>query len=305
MLRPGIYPAAVTPFDESGRIDMPSVARLLAWFEAAGCQGAVLAGTNGEGASLGAVEKRDLLRTAMPLRGDLDLIMGVATSSTDEAVWLCKQAGNDGAKAVLLMPPYYFREATEEGNLRWFEHVLDRSPIPILVYNFPRRTGFTMTAEFLGRLAGHERFLGAKDSSGEAANIQSYAAALSGKLLFVGDETLLYEALEAGWSGSISGAANVLPMWLSQIEKDWRNGDRESANTKFELVLPVIKQLRSSPQPAVNKALLARHGVLSRPDLRPPLLPASREDQERVADSIESTLGLRFESPCHEVSTAT
>src|SRR4051812_1946026 len=107
VLERGIYPAAVTPFDEKGRVDILCVARLLAWFESNGCKGAVLAGTNGEGPSLSPVEKRDLLRDAMPLRGTLDLILGIATSSSDEAIWLCKQAGAVGAKAILLMPPYY------------------------------------------------------------------------------------------------------------------------------------------------------------------------------------------------------
>src|SRR5690242_13518793 len=121
MLFPGIYPAAVTPFDSKGRVDMVSMAKLLAWFESGGCAGAVLAGTNGEGPSLSAVEKRDLLKASMPLRGKLDLILGVATCSSDEAIWLCKQAANDGAAAVLLMAPYYFREASDAGIAEWFE----------------------------------------------------------------------------------------------------------------------------------------------------------------------------------------
>src|SRR5436305_4424299 len=113
VLERGIYPAAVTPFDEKGRVDILCVARLLAWFEAAGCKGAVLAGTNGEGPSLSATEKRDLIREAIPLRGKLDIILGIATSSLEEAVWSCNQAQNAGAVAALVMPPSYFREATE------------------------------------------------------------------------------------------------------------------------------------------------------------------------------------------------
>src|SRR5438270_11988307 len=113
VLKSGVYPAAVTPFDAKGRVDMVSVAKLLAWFEAGGCAGAVLAGTNGEGPSLSPVEKRDLLRDAkrsIPSppapsppegRGGLDLILGIATSSSDEALWLCKQATALGATAAL------------------------------------------------------------------------------------------------------------------------------------------------------------------------------------------------------------
>src|SRR5438132_298207 len=114
-IRRGCYPAAVTPFREDGEVDQPGMARLLAWFESQGCAGAVLAGTNGEGPSLSAIEKRDLLRAMMPVRGSIDLILGVATPSLSEAVWSCKQAAKIGAAAALVMAPGYFREATEQG----------------------------------------------------------------------------------------------------------------------------------------------------------------------------------------------
>jgi 4-hydroxy-tetrahydrodipicolinate synthase len=290
MLSNGIYPAAVTPFDEKGRIDLVSTARLLAWFEAGGCRGAVLAGTNGEGPSLSAVEKRDLLKAAMPLKGKLELILGIATSSTDEAVWLCRQAGNDGAVAVLLMAPYYFKEATEAGVAAWFELVMDRSPVPVLIYNFPQRTGFTISPDLLHRLSQHDNYGGAKDSSGLESNIAGYRAATGDKPLFVGNETLIFNALTAGWNGSISGASNAVPMWLSQIVKEF-NEDRESAETKFQLLLPVLNKLRSSPQPAMNKALLHAQGVLDRPDLRLPLLGVADKEVDDVLEVIKQQLG--------------
>src|SRR5690349_13881865 len=134
-MHPGLYPASVTPFDSEGQIDLPSLAKLLAYFEASGCRGVVLAGTNGEGPSLSAVEKRDLIREAMPTRGRLDVILGVATPSLEEAVWLNNQAAKAGAIASLVMPPGYFREASEEGVEGWFMQVLDRSKLPIIVYN--------------------------------------------------------------------------------------------------------------------------------------------------------------------------
>jgi len=297
-LNRGIYPAAVTPFDEKGRVDMTSVARLLAWFESNGCKGAVLAGTNGEGPSLGAVEKRDLLREAMPLRGSLDLVLGIATSSTDEAIWLGKQASTIGASAVLLMPPYYFREATECGVREWFETVISRAPLPVMVYNFPQRTGFTIRPELLQKLCAFENFVGAKDSSGDDSNLLSYKQAVGERTLFVGNETLIINALKAGWSGSISGAANVVPMWLSQLVQDWDGNGIESAQAKFEILLPVLKQLRSQAQPALNKAILKAFNVLSLADVRAPLTEADPNSVQQTLTLIEQALGL---SPSHKL----
>ncbi len=271
----GCYPASITPFLPSGEIDQPGMARLLSWFESHGCAGAVLGGTNGEGPSLSAVEKRDLLRAMMPVRGSLDLILGIATSSLSEAVWSCQQAAKAGAAAALVMAPSYFREATEEGIEAWFRELLDKTNLPVLVYNFPQRTGITFSADFLRRLSSHENFAGAKDSSGNEENLVSYAKALPGKTLFVGNETLLVKALDAGWTGTISGAANVLPQWLARIVREYPERD-----TAFNFILPAIEAIRKSPQPATHKAYLASIGVLDSAAMRLPLLPVENWPDE-------------------------
>jgi 4-hydroxy-tetrahydrodipicolinate synthase len=271
---PGVYPAAVTPLNERGELDLPGVARLLAWFASNGCRGAVIAGTNGEGPSLSAPEKRDLIRTAVSAGRPigLEIVLGVATGSLDEAIWLCRQAGDAGAEAALVMPPGYFREATDGGIRDWFLRVLDASPVPVLAYNFPKRAGVALSPELLGSLSSHERFLGAKDSSGEVVNLVACRQAVTDKLLYVGDETLLFQALEAGWTGTISGAANVLPRWLADIVAKYPD-DPEGAAAKFDFVLPAIRALRSVPQPATNKAVLQKWGVLSSSMVKLPLLP--------------------------------
>lgn len=283
MLSHGVYPAAVTPMDDQGQVDEASVARLLAYFEAAGCRGVVLAGTNGEGPSLSAYEKRDLLRTAERCKGRLDLILGIATPSLDEAKWSCQQAAKNGASAVLVMPPSYFRSATEKGVAAWFYRLADESPCPIIAYNFPKMTGFTMSAAFVADLAGHERIVGFKDSSGERANIEAYRRAVpEGKNLFVGDETLLLETLQAGWTGTISGAANCVPQWLAKVVADLDEA-------KFKILLPVIQAIRAQRQPAANKAVLHALGVIASPSPRLPLEP---ENPAEVLQALEEHLGI-------------
>lgn len=274
----GVYPASVTPFDEKGEIDFASISKLMAWFKAGGCPGIVLAGTNGEGPSLSALEKRDLVKGAVGLADGLEVILGVATPSLDEAVWLCKQSGSAGAHAVLLMPPAFFRDASVDGISMWFEAVFDKSPIPVLVYNLPQRTGITIPAETMARLSRHEKMLGLKDSSGNPENLAAYAQALSGsgKSMFIGDETLLVPALSAGWTGAISGAANVLPGWISQIVTEWAI-DRESAENKAALIEPALRAIRSCSQPAANKRMLFELGVLPSAEVRLPLISPTSE----------------------------
>ncbi|MBS1704812.1 MAG: dihydrodipicolinate synthase family protein [Armatimonadetes bacterium] len=290
----GVMPAMVTPFTESGEIDYPSVARLLAFFQAARCAGVVVAGTNGEGPSLAAVEKRDLIREAVALSNGLPILLGIATNALTEARWLAYQAAKFGAAGLLVMPPTYFK-VEESAMAAWLESLLDESPIPVLIYNFPKYNGFRISAEIFQRLAQHPQFAGLKDSSGERENLETYRSAL-GKdhRLFVGDETLLLEALEHGWSGSISGAANVVPQWLAQIVSEWGGPEsRASAECKFQLLSEVLSTIRSVPQPQVHKGVLKHWGVIGDAAVRLPLLAANADEELSVISILETQLGIR------------
>ncbi|HMS56862.1 MAG TPA: dihydrodipicolinate synthase family protein [Fimbriimonadaceae bacterium] len=283
-MKPGVYPASVTPLDDRGRVDHLSLARLLAYFEAAECTGVVLAGTNGEGPSLSAVEKRDLVGVASKLRGKLDLVLGVATPSLEEAVWLSNRAEDGGAVAILVLPPFFIRPASDSGMRDWFLNLLDRSKVPVIAYNFPAKSGFTLTTGFLESIRDHEMLIGVKDSSGEVANLSDFRRVLPTHHSFVGDETLLWEALEQGWSGSISGAANTLPAWVSRVV-------RERDNAAFELILPLIREIRKFPQPAMHKAMLKLRGVLTTDKVRLPLEPVDEAQAVEFIERIKSVVG--------------
>ncbi|MBN9503514.1 MAG: hypothetical protein BGO01_19360 [Armatimonadetes bacterium 55-13] len=286
----GVYPASVTPMNSDGSVDSPSLIRLLAHFKASGCKGAVLAGTNGEGPSLSSVEKRDMVRVSVPVFADFEIIVGIATASLPDAIWLSQQSHKAGASAALVMAPSYFREASVEGLCAWFESLFEESDLPVLVYNFPQRTGIEIGASMIERLAKHPQMIGLKDSSGNAANIRDYAKALEGtdKMMYVGNETLLWDALEAGWAGTISGAANCIAPWLAAVIQDYSEGNTESARTKFELTLKGIDALRGVPQPQINKAVLERMEILPNSSVRLPLQQAPIEQVTKAWADLES-----------------
>lgn len=282
-MTPILWPASVTPFDAHGQVDRGDLAKLIAWFRNAGCNGVVLAGTNGEGPSLSAVEKRDLVRTGVELSDGLPITLGIATPSLHEAKWLASQAGKAGAQHVLVMAPGYFQNCAESAILDWFRAVADAATCSVIAYNFPRYTGFTMTPDFVGRLAEHGNAVGFKDSSGEVANLATYRSAAPEALLLVGDETILPEAMTAGWNGSISGASNMVGNWLSQ----WLENPSEE---RWKLLESALKIIRKGPQPALNKAVLAELGVISRPDVR---LPLTSVDPAECLQVLRDRLGIR------------
>lgn len=284
----GVYPALPTPFDSKGRVDMISVARLLARAEAHGCQGVVFAGTTGEGSSLSAVEKRDLIRESISHRGPLQVILGLATNSLDEAIWLCKRAADFDCAAVLAMPPSFFRDATCEGGLAWMRALIQASPVPVLAYNFPKYMLHPFTAEALGYLGKLPMFAGCKDSSGTPENLGAFRTAVgSAPSLMTGRELLLPEAKHAGWNGTISGVASVLGNWVCEINKN----DAESAAAKVDLLKPIADALRDAGMTPCLKALLHAEGVLETPDMRLPLEPCNPDAVERVKELIHARLG--------------
>ena len=138
-------------------------------------------------------------------------------------------------------------------------------------------------------------FGGLKDSSGSFENLADYRHATKPEhALLVGNETLLLDALTAGWTGSISGAANLVPQWLSRIVLEWDDALlRESAKAKFQILKPVIEAIRSNGQPAMNKNVLEAWGVIADGAPRLPLQRPTQDSLATILTMLESTLGLR------------
>lgn len=259
------FTALVTPFDSRYRADEPALVRLLAWHEANGMDGVVIAGTNGEGPSLSGAEKRDLFQLACSSAGRLRIVAGLGTCALSEATWLARRAAEAGAEMLLVQAPFYFRSASEAGIEAFFDAVLSESALPALLYNHPM-TGFTLAPEMLTRLAEkHSSLAGVKDSSGDIELFRRYRQALPGKIVLVGDERLLLHSLHEGGNGTISGLANSMPHLISRQV-------RERSDALQQLIDEAVERLKRYPQPAVHKCVLNLLG-LPGGTLRPPLEP--------------------------------
>lgn len=276
----GAYTALVTPFGPDGEIDYPAVARLLAWHESEGMTGVVVAGTNGEGPSLSAVEKRDLVAFACKHAGSLQVLLGAGTCSLPEARWLCRQAANAGAAAALVLPPFYFK-AEERGIEAWFSALLAGSDLPIVIYNFPQTTGITLSPALVSRLFEFESAVGIKDSSGDRGLMEAYLehARAAGRAMLVGDERLLLDCLAGGGSGTISGLANSFPRLISrQVE--------ERSEALQSLINDAAANVKKHPTPAVHKVILNRRG-LPGGLVRPPLVDLGEASRAEVYGFLE------------------
>ncbi len=281
----GIFPPITTPFDRAtGEIAALPFRQNIERLLAAGVSGIVVAGSTGEAALLDADEQRRLVELARDAMTDgAWLIAGTGGESTRETIALSCAAAAAGADAVLVRPPSYFSAATSPATLvTHFRAVADASPVPVLIYNIPKYTHITLAPGLLQQLAGHERIIGVKDSSGDAKNVAAYRAAVPQWTIVVGGASLLFTALELGCQGGIVGVACYAPGLCVQLLREFERGNRAAAGALQERITPLDKEIVGKLGPAGVKAAMDAVGLYGGP-VRAPLAPVSDKDRERVS----------------------
>ncbi|MEN3002530.1 MAG: dihydrodipicolinate synthase family protein [Armatimonadota bacterium] len=278
-LHDGIYTALLTPFTETGEVDEPLFVRLLAFQEAAGVAGVVVAGTTGEGASLSVPEKVALYELASRTRGQLRIVAGILSCSLPEAIYLARNAARVGCDALMVAPPYYYR-ASLDGLIAFYRALLEETALPIILYNIPQLTRQPIPAALVEALLPFPNLLGIKDSSGDPESLQTYLGFAPRLKVWVGEEKLLLYALQHGGAGSISGLANVFPERLVTTFRAFHEG--READGLQQLIDEAADALDKFPAPANFKYALTLRG-LPLSHVRPPLRDLSEQEQNALA----------------------
>jgi len=290
----GVYAAAVTPLHDS-TLDLESVPHLMAFLAARGCHGAVLFGTTGEGPSFSPAEREALMRCARQAREALPgfrLIAGTGTPSLSETVDLTKLAFDLGFDGVLVVPPYYFRKATDDGLFRWFSDVIQKA-VPadgfMLGYHFPNVAGIGFSLELLQRLKDRfpAQFAGLKDSSHDADLARALGAQFGSDLaVFTGTDSYLQLAMQNKAAGCITAPANVISPDLRQVWDSMNAGkDPAEAQARVQGKRDVLGKY--PPFPPALKVLLHRLHRFPRWSVRLPLEPLSRDKEEQMVKEME------------------
>jgi 4-hydroxy-tetrahydrodipicolinate synthase len=300
----GVYVAAVTPLRQDYSVDLQAIGRLLEFFSSRGCHGALLLGTTGEGPSFAANERVAIFKAAQEARKKLPafrLLAGTGTPSLTETISLTQAAFENGLDGVVVLPPYYFRNAPEDGLFVWYSEVL-RQAIPaagaLLAYHIPNVSGVPLSLDLLERLkeAFPDRFAGLKDSSGDPEHAQRLGERFAEELVVMtGNDRLLSLALEVHASGAITALANLLSPGLRQIW-DAPRGSEQQRQAQARLTAARLVMDRYPPAPSTLKALLAvQHGFPLWP-VRPPLLPIHPDVTQQVASELSfASTGVRLD----------
>jgi len=297
----GVYAAAVTPLREQpdSSLDVESVPLLMKFLASRGCHGMVLFGTTGEGPSFSPSERETLMRTARLAREreampGFRLIAGTGTPSLSETIDLTKLAFDLGYDGVLVVPPYYFRKATDNGLFAWFSEVITKA-VPsngyLLGYHFPNVAGIGFSIELLARLkdAFPTQFAGLKDSSHDFDLARNLGEKFGSDLVvFTGTDSYLQLALQNKAAGCITAPANIISPDLREVW-DLMNEGKDPMQTNAQARVKAQREIldKYPPFPPTLKALLHRLHGFPRWSVRAPLESISRALEEQVVQEFE------------------
>ena len=290
----GVYAAAVTPLKSDQTLDFESIPALLKFFASRGCHGIVLFGTTGEGPSFSPGEREAWMRAMSECRDlvpGFRLIAGTGTPSLSESIDLTKLAFDLGFEAALVLPPYYFRKATDEGLFNWFRELIHQA-VPsdgyILGYHFPNVAGIGFSVDLLSRLKDTfpTQFAGIKDSSHDADLTRKLGATFGSDLaVFSGTDSYLQLAMQNHAAGCITAPANILSPGLREVWDLMNAGkDADQAQAKVKEQREILDKY--PPYPPTLKALLHRVHGFPRWDVKPPLLNLAPEAEEQVVSEM-------------------
>lgn len=290
----GVFPAITTPFGPDGGVDHDFLGDHARRLAAAGSRGIVALGSLGEGATLRADEKVDVLRTLVQAVGDrVPVVAGIAALSTDEAVALAREAAAVGCRGLMVLPPYVYRGDWAETRAH-VEAIIAATELSCMLYNNPIAYGTDFLPEQVRELAqAHPRLHAVKDSSGDVRRITAMRALLGDRLaLFVGLDDALLEGVAAGATGWVAGLVNALPEESVLLFEHALAGRHADARALYEWFLPLLR-LDTVPKFVQLIKLVQQHCDLGNERVRPPRLALSGTEREAATALILERLAAR------------
>ena len=291
----GVYAAALTPLKNDSTLDLEAVPAFLSFLADRGCHGALIFGTTGEGPSFSPAERESVWQAALKvreMRPGFRLLAGTGTPSLQETIDLTKTAFDLGYNGVVILPPYYFRTANDEGLFRWFEQVIQKA-VPsdgyLLGYHFPKVAGIGFSMDLLKRLKDTfpVQFAGIKDSSHDPALASALGATFGNDLaVFTGTDSYLAMALQNNAAGCITAPANLISPGLRAIYDAFtRKEDLSETQACVTAQRHVLENYM--PFPSSLKALLAKKYDFPLWPVRPPLVETPDALVEQAFKELE------------------
>lgn len=282
----GVGVALITPFNNY-EVDYPALERMVDYVIAGGVDYIVALGSTAETATLSLKERDEVLRFIVKhTNGRVPIVAGMGSNNTADLVEQLHTFNLSDVVAILSVVPYY-NKPSQEGIYRHFMAVAEASPVPVIIYNVPGRTGLNMTAATTLRLAhATPKIVAIKEACG---NIEQMQAILDGRpegfLVLSGDDGLTVELVKRGGDGVISVAANSLPERFCGCVHRAIEGNIATAESEMVELTPTIDLLFKEGNPTGVKSMTSAMG-LTRSEVRLPLVEGSVSLMEDIKSAI-------------------
>ncbi|MCY4224855.1 MAG: dihydrodipicolinate synthase family protein [Bacteroidetes bacterium] len=296
-----VMTASLTPLDQNLNIAYEHFAHHVQWLLDRKASGVILFGTTGEGNSFSISERKKGLEAVLRAGVEADrLMVGTGCCALTDTVDLTKHTLDAGVHRILVLPPFYYKKATNDGLFASFDHLLQcvgTTKIEVYVYHFPQMSGIAITPNLMERLliAYPNHICGFKDSSGDRESILEMIRHFPQLQIYAGSEQFLLDSLRAGGAGCISATANVTSMLASELVSQSRSPRSDHLQHHVYQIRRVIEQ---RPMIAALKALMQHiTGDDLWANIRPPLRPLSSRDAQECIQSYELVISTRNPQP--------
>jgi 4-hydroxy-tetrahydrodipicolinate synthase len=247
----GVLSAVLTPLDSNLNADYDNLVKHINWLLQRGNNAIGLLGTTGEANSFSVDERKEILEAVLD-RGvaPAKLLVGTGCCSIKDTVSLTRHAYSYGAAAVLLLPPFYYKQINDTGLENYFGRVLDgvgENGIKIYLYHFPQLTGVPYTVKLVEKLVSKypQNIIGMKDSGGDWSHMDEIIKSIPGFSLYTGSEKFLLSALRAGGAGCISASANLTSPEAAAVYEAWKRGGGEKEQARLSMLRGVLEMYPS------------------------------------------------------------
>lgn len=293
--------AVLTPLDASLSPDRTALASHCRWLLDNGCDGLAVLGTTGEANSFSVDERMDLLDHLIEdgIPGNT-LLPGTGCCAVPDTVRLTRKAVELGAGGVLMLPPFYYKNVSDDGVFAAYAEVIERigdARLKVYLYHFPQMSGVALGPVLIERLLKQypDTIAGMKDSSGNFTNMVHNTQTFPGFAVISGSDEFLLPLLKEGGAGCITAVCNVAASIAAEVHAAWAQGDLETAERAQARLTLVRRAISAFPLTAALKEIMARHGggdAWRR--VRPPLANLAAPE---AADVVLALDLLGFEPP--------
>lgn len=283
----GVFTALVTPFRATGSIDWPAFDALIDRQLQAGITGLVPVGTTGEAATLDADEAAAVIARTVQRAGKHALVLaGTGSNDTRKSILATKRATDAGAQGVLLISPYY-NKPSQEGLIAHFGAIADATPLDVMLYSVPGRTGVAIAPETAARLAqAHGNIRAIKEAGGDPARVTALRAACDENfVVHCGDDGLALPFFSLGARGLTSVLSNYAPAEVVALYRAWASGDTAQALALHDWLAPLAAAMFVESSPSPVKRALSRDGAMS-DHVRLPLVQLSQKADEVLTHAL-------------------